>query len=157
MKKIVVLSDTHKNLKTISSILQIMEESDMVIHLGDHYSDMDIFAPILKDKLYRVHGNCDCGSQKEIVIEVEGHRLYATHGDLFGAKRGTSRLVERAKEEGCDIVLYGHSHSAVVKEENGITVINPGTMERYAPMKSFCYLVINGEKVVAAINDNIER
>lgn len=155
MKKIVVLSDTHKNLKAIAKIAEIMDESDMVIHLGDHYSDMDLYEPLLKGKLYRVHGNCDYGIQKEIILEVEGRKIFATHGDLYGVKSGTERLVKRAKELGCDVALYGHSHRAKIEEIDGITVINPGSTAYTSPTKSFCYMVINGDKLTAVINDKI--
>jgi len=153
MKKIVVLSDTHKNVKAILRLAEIMDESDMVIHLGDHFSDMDDFEALLKGKLYRVHGNCDFGAQKEIVLEVEGVKIFATHGDLYGVKSGTERLYKRAKELGCDLALYGHTHIAKIEERDGITLINPGCATSLAPTKTFCYLVIAGKKITAVIND----
>ncbi|MBO4734152.1 MAG: metallophosphoesterase [Clostridia bacterium] len=152
MKKIVVLSDTHGNLKAIAAITEIMEESDMVIHLGDRYDDMELFAPILKSKLYRIHGNCDFGAQKELVIEVEGRRIFATHGDLYGVKGGTARLSKRAKELDCDVVLYGHTHNAEIYEREKFLMVNPGNMTNYGSETSFCYLVINGTKATAVIN-----
>ena len=60
----------------------------MVFHLGDRYDDMNEFESVLGDKLYRVYGNCDFGGNpKEILVEVEGVRIFATHGDLYGVKR----------------------------------------------------------------------
>ena len=153
MKKIVVLSDTHRNIKAIMKIADIMIESDYVIHLGDHYCDMDDFEPLLKGKLSRVHGNCDCGAQKEIILEIEGVKVFATHGDLYGVKGGTERLKRRAKELGCALALYGHTHRAIIAEEEGITIINPGSMAATSPTKSFCYIVINDKKITAVIND----
>lgn len=153
MKKIVVLSDTHGNMRAIAKISEIMYESDYVFHLGDKYEDMDIYAPVLKDKLYRVHGNCDYGNQKTIVVEIEGRKLFVTHGDLFGAKYGTTRLVDKAIEQGCDVVIYGHSHRPEIKEERGVTVVNPGCMTTYAPEKTFCYMIIDGKKITAVINE----
>ena len=50
MKKIVILSDTHGNLSAIYSIYDILLESDMVFHLGDHYDDMNEFEGVLGDK-----------------------------------------------------------------------------------------------------------
>ncbi len=153
MKKIVILSDTHGNKKAIMNIAEIMAESDFVIHLGDHYGDMDVFEPMLGSKLYRVHGNCDFGALKEIVLEIEGRKLFITHGDLYGVRYGTEKIVEKAKSEGCDTVLYGHTHQFEQKEESGITVINPGCMTSTAAEMTFCYAVINGDKITAVIRN----
>ena len=153
MKKIVVLSDTHKNLKAIMKIASVADESDYVIHLGDHYADMDIFASLLGDKLYRVHGNCDSGAVKELIIEIEGVKVFATHGDLYGVKTGLGRLIKKAKDSGCKLALYGHTHRAAIEERDGITLVNPGCMTAYAAERSFAYIVINGEKITAVIND----
>lgn len=103
MKKIVVLSDTHGNLGAIYSIYDILLESDMVFHLGDHFDDMNELSQTLGDKLYRVYGNCDFGRDpKEILVEVEGLKIFATHGDLYGVKRSADRLIERAKNSRCE-------------------------------------------------------
>ncbi len=153
MKKIVVLSDTHKNIKAIMKIVDIALESDYVIHLGDHYGDMDDFVPLFGDKLYRVHGNCDMGATKELIIEIEGVKVLVTHGDLYGVKTGLSRIVKRAKDENCRMVLYGHTHRAMIEERDGVILINPGCMTSYAAQKSFAYVVVNGEKITAVIND----
>ncbi|MBQ7642323.1 MAG: metallophosphoesterase [Clostridia bacterium] len=155
MNKIVILSDTHKNLRAISSILEIMDESDFVFHLGDHNDDMNDFLPILKNRLYRVHGNCDYGATKEIVVEIGGRKILATHGDLYGVKGGLGRLEKRAKELTCDTVFYGHTHAASIEERGGIIFVNPGCMTYYAPEKSFCYAVIDGGKMTAVINRKV--
>ena len=154
MKKIVVLSDTHGNIGAIRKIENIIRESDMVIHLGDGYNDLNYLYPEIKGKLYRVHGNCDYGFDKEMIVETEGVKIFATHGDLYGVGRGADRLVAAAKENGCIVALYGHTHVATIEEKDGITVINPGTLERYGVKNSFCYLVVNGEKITAVINEN---
>ncbi len=154
MKKIVVLSDTHKNFKGITSIAEIMNESDLVIHLGDHYDDMDIFSAMLKDKLLRVHGNCDYGTNKEIVEEIEGRKFLITHGDLYGVKSGLEKIKIRAEELNCDTVLYGHTHKSEIKEIDGILFINPGNMTLYGGVKSYAYIVVNGKKITAVINEN---
>lgn len=157
MKKIVVLSDTHGNLGAIYSIYDILLESDMVFHLGDHFDDMNELSQMLGDKLYRVYGNCDFGRDpKEILVEVEGLKIFATHGDLYGVKRSADRLIERAKTLDANVVFYGHTHSAEIREVDGITIINPGSAERYGTNKSFCYCVVSGEKITAVINKNID-
>ncbi len=153
MKKIVVISDSHGNKKALNQIYPIMEESDYVFHLGDNYKDMDEYMPSISKKLYRVHGNCDYGREKEVVVEIEKVKIFATHGDLYGAKYGLQKIVERAKELGANLVLYGHTHRSEIVDVDGIKIINPGTLTYLSAEKSFCYLVLNGEKITAVIND----
>lgn len=156
MKKLVVLSDTHANIGAIYSIYDIIKESDYVFHLGDHCYDMDGLAGELKDKLYRVRGNCDGGTEnKELIVEIEGCKILVTHGDLYGVKSTLLRLSYRAKELGCNVCFYGHTHVAEVTEIDGVTLINPGSADRFATEKSFCYAVINGAVITAVINKNI--
>lgn len=153
MIKITVISDTHGNLVDIDKMAQIILESDYVFHLGDHYDDMKNLKGVLNEKLYRVHGNCDWGEQKEIIVQIEGHKILATHGDLYGVKLGTDRILNKAKSEGCDIVLFGHTHIAEIKKEDGVVMINPGALSKYSTNKSFAYVVISKEKVVPVINE----
>lgn len=156
MKKIVILSDTHRNASAISSIMNIMRESDLVIHLGDHYDDMNAFTRELGDKLYRVRGNCDAGyGEKELVLTVEDCKILVTHGDLYGVKSTERKLIDRAKELDCDVALYGHTHRAKIFEDRGVTIINPGNMQRYSTDASFCYAVVNRDKITAIINKNV--
>ena len=155
MKKIVVISDTHRNKQALANLADIMFESDYVFHLGDCYDDFMDYAYALKEKAFQVHGNCDFGSDTEIVTEIEGHKILATHGHEYGVKQTRDKLYRRAKELGCDLVFYGHTHVAEIETVKGITFINPGCMTPYSPKKSFAYVVINGEKVTAIINDKL--
>ena len=153
MIKITVISDTHGNLVAIDKMAQIILESDYVFHLGDHFDDMKNYAHVLKDKLYQVHGNCDWGNQKDVIVQLGEHKILATHGDLYGAKKSTDKLVEKAKKEGCNVVLYGHTHVAEIKRQDGILLINPGTLQKYSANKTFSYIIINNEKITPVIND----
>ena len=153
MIKILVVSDTHGNMVDLSRLNEMMQESDYVFHLGDHYDDMRNYYFSLKDKIYRVHGNCDWGTQKDIVVNIGEHKILATHGDLYSAKRTTEKLVKKAKEEGCDVVFYGHTHIPEIREEDGVLLVNPGTLSKYSVNKTFAYVVFSGKKIIPIIND----
>lgn len=154
MKTVVVLSDTHRNTAPLSQISVVLDECDYIVHLGDMASDAKEIAARYLEKTYVIAGNNDFwGGADDAVIDVEGRRIFACHGHKYGVKSGTERLVAAAKDRLCDIALYGHTHEAEVKEENGILLINPGCMTRYSPRKSYCYLVISGEKAVATLVD----
>ena len=101
---------------------------------------------------YAVRGNCDwgCDWAAERVVELGGHRLYCTHGHLYGVKTaGTALLEKRAAEENCDIILYGHTHTARVEYRDGRYILNPGSLRQPAEgHPSYIELNIDGKNVV---------
>ena len=86
----------------------------------------------------------------EKVIEIEGVRIFATHGHLYSVKSTLARLAERAKSEGCRIALYGHTHCAREDDIDGVTLINPGNFSRYSK-NGYCYIAVSGAKAVAKL------
>ena len=152
MKTFVIISDTHRNTKPLDKIATVLAECDYIIHLGDMAGDARELMRAYPEKTYVLAGNNDFfGGGSELVLDDEGRRIFACHGHRYGVKSGTERLVAAAKERLCDIALYGHTHEAEVREENGVLLINPGCMTAYAPHKSYCYLVVNGKKAVPTI------
>ena len=63
------------------------------------------------------------------MVEVAGHRIFLTHGHLFNVRLDTGMLAEAARTTGADIVVYGHTHIALV-EHGDVTVLNPGSIAR---------------------------
>ena len=51
-----------------------------------------------------------------------------THSHLFGYQKRLERMAQTAKENDCDILLYGHTHRADVEEIGGVLTINPGSI-----------------------------
>lgn len=152
MKTIVVISDSHGNMRALESLDGIFSESDYIVHLGDTSGDGAKILKKFPEKTILINGNCDpirCGDN-ERVLQIEGVKIFATHGHLYSAKTTLSRLAARAKELGCGVCLYGHTHRAREDEINGVLLINSGTMSRYS-RNSYCYLVINGDKAVSKI------
>ena len=54
--------------------------------------------------------------------------MLVTHGHYYFVSRNHDRLVEKAREDNCQIAMYGHTHTPVIEEEDGILVINPGSL-----------------------------
>ena len=147
MKTFFIVSDTHGHTSHLEKLKGIMLESDFIIHLGDHASDMRPFERELYKKLYTVKGNCDGGGLDEI-LEVDGYKILLTHGDKYGVKSSLYKLLLRAKELGVNAVFYGHTHIAKIEEIDGITFINPGNMQSFIE-KSYCYAVLHNGKLIA--------
>ena len=154
MKTVVVLSDTHRNLAPLTKISTVLEESDYIVHLGDMASDARDIVRAFPQKTYVLAGNNDFfGGESEVVLDIEGRRLFACHGHRYGVKSGTDRLVRAAQEKLCDIALFGHTHEPLIEEKEGVLLINPGCMTRYSARVTYCYLVIEKSKAVPVIVD----
>lgn len=154
MKKLLIISDTHGSNKGIEKLKPLIAENDYVIHLGDGAGDMREIMRLFPDKTYLCAGNCDFFSPlpDEGIIEVEYLKILYCHGHRYGVKQSLQNLYYAAKEKGCDIALYGHTHNADITQKDGILLINPGSA-RYPAGEggSYCYLVINKDKATPVI------
>lgn len=152
MKTLTVLSDTHGNRSLFEKLDVIFAESDYIVHLGDISADGYCISKKYPGKTVVINGNCDPVKlgDGEKVFDVEGVKIFACHGHRYGVKQTLVKLAARAKELGCKIALYGHTHNAREDFIDGITLLNPGTGNRYSE-KSYIYLIINGEKAVHKI------
>ena len=56
--------------------------------------------------------------------------MLAVHGHLQGVRYSYEELINMAKENGCDIVLFGHIHIPVFEKIDDVTIINPGSITR---------------------------
>lgn len=149
MKKLVIISDTHGKTSGLQALSGILAENDYIIHLGDGAREAINLLDTYPDKTYFCGGNCDFAAYlpSEGVLEVEGARIFYCHGHAYGVKSGLSNLVNAAKRNGCDVALYGHTHNARIDEIDGVTLINPGSLQgKIGEGGSYCYLVVNGTK-----------
>ncbi|MEG0978451.1 MAG: YfcE family phosphodiesterase [Oscillospiraceae bacterium] len=144
--KVLVLSDSHGDKKSVSKIVDENQDAQLIIYLGDGERDLE-YVPILNNhaEIVAVRGNCDMASQLSLnaVKFIDGHIFYITHGFVEKVKQGTTVLMKIAEKYNAGIVLYGHTHSPVNKIENSVHFFNPGSV------KSGFYGVIdiNGDDV----------
>lgn len=134
--RIIVISDTHGRYRALSSVVLSNMNADAFIHLGDGEEEylriIDDF-PRLQPKFYYIKGNCDYGSSQPEFLTLDiapGHRIFATHGHRYGVNYGLKTLVSTARDKGCNIVLYGHTHEQLCTYDNGIYIMNPGSAAR---------------------------
>jgi putative phosphoesterase len=109
-----------------------LERPDICFFLGDGERDIARLGekyPSLP--VYAVRGNCDFSSdlKKLIICNVDGVIIFATHGHLSNVEYEDElrTLTYQAKEAGADIALFGHTHSQHLSENEGITLLNPGS------------------------------
>lgn len=128
--RIVVISDSHRRTHIIDKILASQPEARHVFFLGDNVADIEDFEYLYTDKLFHaVSGNCDYMSTVPCVgVEtVAGKKILYCHGHTFSVKSGVTRLIETAKTNNCDIVLYGHTHASQILYADGLHIVNPGS------------------------------
>lgn len=141
--KLLVLSDSHMHMEFMRRCVEVCRP-DAVVHLGDYYVDGDALAQELVGiSFYQVPGNCDRGRIGGIepavrVLELGGVRFFLTHGHQQYVKQGLGRLIAEAKAFGADCALFGHTHQAVLLEEEGMMLVNPGSCGYFS---SSCALI----------------
>jgi putative phosphoesterase len=137
-----VISDTHGDINRALTAHALSEPVDVIIHLGDGCADADLLCDALGVPVITVAGNCDlCAhAPRERVWECEGKRILLTHGDAYTVKSDLIRLRQRAEEIGVDAVLFGHTHQAVLENQSGLLLVNPGTLSNYGLRRSYAVL-----------------
>jgi hypothetical protein len=117
-----IISDTHGLLRP--EAVRALAGVDVIIHAGDVgraniLADLAAIAPV-----HAVRGNVDVGDwaealPEETVVEVAGRRLFVLHD--------VARLRGHPAAEGCDAVVFGHSHRVLVEDRDAILYLNPGS------------------------------
>lgn len=151
MKTALVFSDSHSNTTVLRRLTDIARETDYIIFSGDGYSDLNVFPDDVREKCIGVVGNCDFTLRKDLnekVVEIEKSKVYVTHGHLYDTKGGYERVLARAKELGCNVAIYGHTHIPEMNTVDGVTLICPGTLQRFSKVKTYVYMIFNEDKVI---------
>lgn len=132
--KIGIVSDSHGSTRAIDRMLShpAAEGVALWLHAGDITPDAEYLAMVTegKAKVRYVAGNSDWpepGARYDDVVEAAGHRIFLTHGHMYGVRFTTKMLCDAAGESGCDIAVYGHTHVAEISTGH-ITVLNPGSV-----------------------------
>ena len=130
--RILVLSDSHGMPSRILDAVEAHPEAEALIFLGDGERDLDTVESYYDSlpNVIKVAGNCDFSSSLPLlrVVTLGGKKIYCTHGHAEHVKYGTDELLLRARQEGADIVLYGHTHTGVTCYDDGLYIMNPGSI-----------------------------
>ena len=153
------MSDSHGKSGAVSDLVDNnLGRSQMFIHLGDGEKETDlIMAEYPHLDFRRVSGNCDYCSRLPLsmVIDTDGARIFAAHGHSYGVKGSLEHITTAAKQNDCNIVLFGHTHERFLHYENGIYYMNPGScaMPRDGKVPSYGFIDITGNGIFTAISD----
>lgn len=97
----------------------------------------------LADNILACRGNCDAEVDQMllnfpvmadyVLINDSGKTVFATHGHVYSPLKpdGSGCVVDGSKLphlSGVDVMFYGHTHVQELRNQNGITICNPGSV-----------------------------
>lgn len=149
------------------------EKPDKIILLGDiyyhgprnpfpkDYAPMEVAAILNqnKDNIVVIKGNCDSEVDQMVsdftfiegffVVQLEGRKLVCVHGH----KMEKEDLPEINKG---DIIAYGHYHTGLIENKNGVIYINPGSLALPKEEATNSYIILDRHNIeLKDINGNL--
>ena len=114
-----LISDTHDLLRP--EAVRFLRGADHIIHAGDIGDKAILDALRELAPLTAVRGNNDTGRWARAVpatadITLGGVRIHVLH-----------HLGELEEQKGARVVISGHSHKPVIRENDGVLYVNPGS------------------------------
>jgi len=139
-----VIADTHGLLRP--EVLRAFEGVDLIVHAGDvgNRAVLDALAAIAR--VEAVYGNIDDPHDptlaRERTLAAGGLTLHVSHGHELGRPTPALALARYAG----DVVIFGHTHRAIVAREGGRIGMNPGAAgpRRFDVRPSVARLAIAG-------------
>ena len=148
MKRVGLISDTHGLLR--EPVLDFLRGSDLILHAGDILEGETLQALARIAPVTAVRGNNDWGPWAERLEETE---LVTVEGVSIFVVHDIADLELHARARAARVVVTGHSHKPLVKEEGGLLFVNPGSAgpRRFKLPISAGELLIDGDAVTASI------
>jgi len=119
-----LISDTHGLLR--AGVHQALAGVGLILHAGDvggHeiVDELKMIAPVKA-----VHGNVDPDDDPTlppaVTLEVGGLMIHMSHGNELGSPTPQKLFAVYA----ADVIVYGHTHRALVQRSGSRLTVNPG-------------------------------
>jgi putative phosphoesterase len=128
-----LISDTHVPVRAKEipkEVFKAFDNADYIVHAGDlvrlHVIDqLEQLAPVLV-----VYGNMDGPEIRGKLAKMNSFKVFDWKIGVMhnpGALFGLRKMREIAAENGFDVFVHGHTHSAAVRWERSTLYINPGS------------------------------
>ena len=117
-----LISDTHGLVRP--EALTALAGVELILHAGDVGGHAVIAALEALAPVRAVFGNTDAmdGLAASIDLTLEGVRIHVSHGHELGSPT-PERLAARYP---ADVIVYGHTHRALLQPVGAALVVNPG-------------------------------
>lgn len=153
--KILVISDTHGDIKRAVNLVNSIKVIELIIHCGDNKRDAEKLAERFPDiEVIAVGGNCDMHMGVDFtIVDTEAGDIFVTHGHDYGVNHNLSDIVEAAKDYDCKAMCFGHTHKPLCVEHDGVLIVNPGSLSepRGGSEPSCAVITTDGGKFYANI------
>lgn len=128
--RVLIVSDTHGRHGGLDRALQEAGNIDVLIHLGDVEGGETYIDAVVECEKHIIRGNNDFFSDlpREEEFFISGHKVFITHGHAYYVSLDPEYIREEGKARGAEIVMFGHTHRPYFEDENGIIVLNPGSL-----------------------------
>ncbi len=151
--KILVFSDSHGREHYIEKAIEDHGgRADALIFLGDGIAGANrVFEKYPHIPHVSVKGNCDYSAEGEVdeaVINPGGVNILCTHGHKYSVKSTIMRAGLRARERGCGLLLFGHTHERCEIRTEELIYFNPGSIGMGYPKRSYGVINICGENII---------
>ena len=155
--RIVVMSDSHGRADRVKKVIEEQPEAELFIFLGDGTRDFHTAMHGVPKEDWCVCGNCDFGSSDDynLVSYVRDIKFYCTHGHQWNVKYNPTELIEQAKQKEGRVLLYGHTHQAFCEYQDGLYIMNPGSLgsPRGSLYPTYGVIDIQGKQIVCSIRN----
>jgi putative phosphoesterase len=142
--RIGLIADTHGLVRP--ELFGAFEGVDQILHAGDVggravLKELQAIAPVKA-----VYGNVDMPGdpylEEAIHVALEGRTIHVSHGHELGSPTA-AKLLARYD---ADVLVYGHTHRALVERSGTRIVVNPGAAgpRRFDVQPSVAILEVNG-------------
>jgi len=132
-KTVGLISDTHVPIRAKNipkKVFKIFENVDYIIHAGDLVDlsvidELEQLAPVLA-----VCGNMDGPDIRGKLPRLNSVKIFDWKIGVMhdpGALFGMGKMREIVKQNGFNVLVYGHTHNSSIKWEGNILFINPGS------------------------------
>jgi hypothetical protein len=132
-KTVGLISDTHIPVRAKSipkAVFEIFENADYIIHAGDLVNlsvidELEQLAPVLA-----VCGNMDGPEIRGKLPRLNSVKIFDWKIGVMhdpGALFGMRKMREIVKQNGFNVLVYGHTHNPNIKWEGNTLFINPGS------------------------------
>jgi putative phosphoesterase len=139
-----LISDTHGLVR--AQVHEALAGVELILHAGDVGGDDVLDELALIAPVHAVYGNTDVPGDprlaREIVRGIGGLTIHVSHGHELGSPT-PEKLLQRYAG---DVLVYGHTHKALITRAGGRLVVNPGAAgpRRFDLVPSVARLTIEG-------------
>ena len=156
-----LISDTHIPVRAREipkGVREVFEKTDFIVHAGDLVQmsvidELEQLAPVLA-----VCGNMDGPEIRGKLPKLNSVKVFDWKIGVMhdpSALFGMGKMRQIVRQNGFDVLVYGHTHNASVKWEDKTLFINPGSPTNPLPpfvvKPSVALLRVTKEKIVPEI------